>query len=128
MFARKVAVSIKPNSLTEFVHLMETEILSWLRTQEGFLDLVVLAVTDSSEVATITFWDHQRNAEACNSSGCVEALKILAEVLDGPPYVKTFEVLGSTLHPLAALEEPEAELAHDTRPAPRGYATYDTSA
>ena len=35
MFARKVAARLKPNSLTEFTNLMECEILSWLRKQEG---------------------------------------------------------------------------------------------
>jgi hypothetical protein len=58
MFARKVAVLLKPDTLPEFTNLMEREILPWLRKQEGFLDLITLAVTDSREVATISFWDH----------------------------------------------------------------------
>jgi hypothetical protein len=47
MFARKVAVLLKPDTLPEFTNLMEREILPWLRKQEGFLDLITLAVTDS---------------------------------------------------------------------------------
>jgi hypothetical protein len=46
MFARKVSVLLKPNSLSEFTNLVEHEILPWLRKQEGFLDLIVLAAPD----------------------------------------------------------------------------------
>jgi heme-degrading monooxygenase HmoA len=97
MFARKVAARLKPNSLTEFTNLMEREILPWLREQEGFLGLMTLAGTDGSEVATISFWDHKGNVQAYNSGGYPEALKILGELLDGTPYVKTFEVVSSML-------------------------------
>ena len=109
MFARKVAARLKPNSLTEFKDLMEREILPWLRKQEGFLDLITLAVPDSREVATITFWDHQGKAQACNSSGYPEALKILGELLDGTPHVKTFEVVNSTVQRVALARPREAE-------------------
>lgn len=97
MFARKVAARLKPNALSEFARLMECEILPWLRKQEGFLDLITLAVPDRTEVATISFWDHKRNAHAYNSTGYPEALRILGDLLDGTPYVKTFDVVGSTL-------------------------------
>ena len=109
MFARKVAARLKPGSLTEFTNLMECEILPWLRKQEGFLDLITLAVPDSTEVATISFWDHQRNAQAYNLGGYPEMLKILAKLLDGTPYVKTFEVVGSTFQPVARARPPETE-------------------
>ena len=98
MFARKVAARLKPDSLPEFTNIIEREILPWLRTQEGFLDLITLAVPDGSEVTTISFWDHERNAQAYNSSGYPEVLKVLGKLLDGPPYVKTFDVVSSTLH------------------------------
>jgi hypothetical protein len=107
MFARKVAVRLKPNSFPEFTNLMSREILPWLRKQEGFLDLIILAVTNSTEIATISFWDHQRNAEAYNANGYPEALKILEGLLDGNPYVKTFDVLSSTFQRIAPAQMPE---------------------
>jgi hypothetical protein len=109
MFARKVAARLKPDSLTKFTNLMEREILPWLRTQEGFLDLIILAVPDSREVATISFWDHPGNAQVYNSSGYLAVLKILQELLDGTPYVKTFEVVSSTFQNAALARSPEAE-------------------
>ncbi len=109
MFARKVAARLKPNSLTEFTNLMEREILPWLRKQEGFLDLITLAAPDGREVATISFWDHEGNAQAYNSADYPEVLKILEELLDGTPYVKTFEVVSSTFPRAAQAMLPEAE-------------------
>jgi heme-degrading monooxygenase HmoA len=100
MFARKVSVRLKPTSLREFVTLMEHEILPWLRKQPGFLELIILALPDGSEVATISFWDQERNAHAFNTSGYPQALEVLDQILDGIPYVKTFEVVSSTFQTL----------------------------
>ena len=97
MIARKVAVRLKPNSLTEFTNLMDCEILSWLRKQEGFLDLITLAVPGGREVATISFWDQKGNAQAYSASGYPEVLKILGKLLEGTPHVRTFDVVSSTL-------------------------------
>ena len=107
MFARKVAARLKPNSLTEFTKLIEHEILPWLRRQEGFLELITLSAPDGTEVATISFWDHEGNAQAFNSSGYPDALEILEELLDAAPYVKTFDVVLSTFQ--TAASAPPAE-------------------
>jgi hypothetical protein len=115
MFARKVAARLKPNSLTEFTNIIEREILPWLRTQEGFLDLITLAVPDGSQVTTISFWDQKGNAQAYQSSGYPEVLKILGKLLDGTPYVKTFDVVSSTLQRTALARPAEGEdLAQET--------------
>jgi hypothetical protein len=128
MFARKVAARLKPNSLTEFINLMECEVLPWLRKQEGFLDLITLAVPDGIEVATISFWDQQGNAQVYNASGYPAASKILEKLLDGTPYVKTFEVVSSTLQGVALARPPQADnLVQDTGPAQLGYRSCETS-
>ncbi len=97
MFARKVSVRLKPNCLDKFTNLIEHEILPWLRRQKGFLDLITLALPDDSEVATISFWDQEYNAQAFNASGYPQVLEVLEEILDAIPYVKTFAVVGSTI-------------------------------
>ncbi len=101
MFVRKVAALLKPNSLPEFKHVIECEILPWLRKQEGFLDMIILAVPDSEEVAVISFWDHRVNADAYNTNGYPEVLEILGRLLDSAPYVKTFDVVSSTFDRVA---------------------------
>ncbi len=129
MFARKVATRLKPNTLTEFTNLMECEILPWLQKQEGFRDLIVLAAPDGMEVAAISFWDHAANAQAYQASGYQDALEILAQFLDGTPYVKTFEVVGSTFQriALAPLPGKQENPIHETGSAQPGYRSYETS-
>ena len=44
MFARHVAVKLRPGTLAEFIRVMDDEVLPWLRKQKGFLDTITLAV------------------------------------------------------------------------------------
>jgi hypothetical protein len=122
MFARKVAVLLKPNSVPEFTNLLECEILPWLRKQEGFLDLITLAVPDGREVATISFWDHA-NVEAFNTGG-YPRLEILGRLLDAGPYVKTFDVVGSTLHGIASVRRSGTEHLRETGPTQLGHSLH----
>jgi hypothetical protein len=129
MFARKVAARLKPNSITEFTNLIECHILPWLREQEGFLDLITLAAPDGLEVATISFWDHQCNAQAYDASGYPQVLKILERLLDAAPYVKFFEVVGSTFQRGAFARRPESgNLVPETRSLQIGYRSQETGA
>ena len=101
MFARNVSVKLKPGTLAEFTNAMENEILPWLRKQKGFLDEITLAVPGGREVLAISFWDQKENAQAYNSTGYPEALKILKKLLEGAPRVRTFIVVDSTIQKLA---------------------------
>jgi hypothetical protein len=116
MFVRKVAALLKPNSLSKFTNLMEHEVLPWLRKQEGFLDLIILAVPYGREVATISFWDHKGSAQAYNSSGYPEVLRMLERLLDGTPHVKTFDVVSSTFQSAASARSAEAEHVQGSGP------------
>ena len=106
MFVRKVAVRLKPNSLEKFKHLMERDILPWLRSQEGFVDLIMLAAPDGSEVQSISFWEHEGSASTYSSSGYPAVVKILEGLLDTVPFVKTFAVVSSTVDRLAPRDTP----------------------
>ncbi len=121
MFARKVSALLKPDSVSEFAKLMEGEVLPWLRKQKGFLDLIILVVPNGSEVATISFWDQPASAEAYNRSGYPEVLEILEGLLDGCPYVKTFEVVSSTLQTVPSVSSSEAENLQEAAPTQFGY-------
>lgn len=103
MFVRKVAVRLKPNSLTGFTNLVGYEILPWLRKHEGFRDLITLAVPDGREVTAISFWEHEGNAQAYDSSGYPQVLRILAGLFDGAPYLKTYNVVTSTFQTVRLL-------------------------
>jgi heme-degrading monooxygenase HmoA len=97
MFARHVAVKLRPGTLAEFTRAMDSEILPWLRTQKGFLDAITLAVPGGREIVSISFWDEEESAQVYNSMGYPEVLEILKKVLLGTPQVKTFDVVSSTL-------------------------------
>jgi heme-degrading monooxygenase HmoA len=114
MFARKVSALLKPNSLPEFASLMERTILPWLRKQPGFLDLIILAVPNSREVTTISFWDDKANAEAYNTCGFPEAVEILKKLLDGTPHLKTFDVISSTLQEVAPVQRSQPDHLRET--------------
>ena len=121
MFARKVAVRLKPNALDQFTNLLEGGILPWLRTQEGFLELITLADPDGTEVQVLSFWDLQDNAQAYNSSGYPGVVKILETLLDGIPYVKTFEVVSSTIERFAPASPETGSLIPETEASQISY-------
>ena len=79
MFARHVAVKLKPGTLGEFTKVMDNEVLPWLRQQKGFLDTITLAVPGGREIVSISFWDQAENAQIYNSTSYPEALQILQE-------------------------------------------------
>lgn len=97
MFARHVAVKLRPGTLAEFTRVMDSEILPWLRKQKGFLDAITLAGPVGGEIVSISFWDQEESAQVYNSMGYPEVLEILKKVLSGTPQVKTFDVVSSTL-------------------------------
>lgn len=127
MFARKVTARLRPNSVGEFTHLMESEVLPWLQKQEGFLDLIILA-REGGEVTTISFWDQEGSAQDYNASGYPEVLKTLAGLLEGTPYVKTFEVVSSTFQKGGVARPAKAgKPALEAGSVRRGYRSYETS-
>ena len=97
MFARHVAVKLKPGTLAEFTRVMDGEILPWLRKQKGFLDAITLAVPGGREIVSISFWDQEENAQVYNSTGYPEVLEILRKILAGTPQIRTLDVVSSTL-------------------------------
>jgi hypothetical protein len=110
MFARKVAVFLKPNTLEIFTQLVDGELLPWLRTQEGFLDLIILADVSGVEVQAISFWDKEE--QECHNTGYpVGVLKMLQQLLDGVPRGKRFEIVSSTLEKFAPPKEEGTERA-----------------
>ncbi|HEX8816528.1 MAG TPA: hypothetical protein VF753_13610 [Terriglobales bacterium] len=95
MFARKVCVQLKTNTLAEFGRLMDDAVVPWLETQEGFLGLVTLAAPDNREVQVLSFWDHAQNAQVYSADGYPTVLTILGALIDEGPSVKIFDVIGS---------------------------------
>ena len=104
MFARNIAIRLKPNSLAEFTRLFDNEVLPILRKQTGFQDEITFSTTPTGmDVIAISLWDTKEHAEAYNATGYPEVLKTLNKVLDGAPKVRVSDVISSTLRKSAAV-------------------------
>jgi len=102
MFARRVAMNLKPNCVPEFTQRLEKEVIPLLRKQKGFQDEITFVATGGSEALGISLWDRLENAEAYNRSTYPEVVKILDRVVEGTPRVESYEVCNSTFHEIAA--------------------------
>jgi len=103
MFARNVSLRLKPNTLSEFTRIFDKELLPMLQKQSGFRDEILFAVPGGLDVVAISLWDTKDYAEAYNTAGYPEVLKILDKVLDGTPKVQISDVISSTIHKPAAV-------------------------
>ncbi len=103
MFARNVSIRLKPSTLSEFTRIFEKEVIPMLRKQRGFRDEIAFAVPGGLDVVAISLWDTKDYAEAYNTAGYPEVLKILDKVLDGTPKVQVSDVISSTIHKPAAV-------------------------
>ena len=102
MFARKVSMQLKHNSLAEFTRKIEKDILPLLRKQAGFRDELTFVGPGETKVFGISLWENKENAESYNRGTYPEVTKILAGVVEGTPQVETYEVSNSTFHKIAA--------------------------
>jgi hypothetical protein len=102
MFARRVYLHLKPNSVAELTQRMEKQIIPLLRKQKGFQDEISFVGQRGTEAFGISLWDKAEDAEAYNRGAYPEVTKILATVVEGPAQVETFEVSNSTFHKIAA--------------------------
>ena len=98
MYARNVALHLKPNMLSDFTNTFDCNVLPILRKQKGFQDEITFAIPGGTDVVAISLWDTKENAEAYNTAGYPEVLKSLDKVLDGTPKVRVSDVISSTLH------------------------------
>jgi hypothetical protein len=98
MYARNIAVRLKPNTLSDFTKTFETNVLPILRRQKGFQHEITFAMPSEIDVVAISLWDSKENAEAYNSAGYPEVLKSLEKFLDGSPKLRVSNVISSTLH------------------------------
>jgi quinol monooxygenase YgiN len=101
MFARIVAMQLKPNARQEFIQTFESQIIPTLRKQQGFTDEMLFVDPGGPEVVAISLWDSKQNAETYNRTTYLEVVKSLAKVIERAPEVRTLEVAYSTFHKMA---------------------------
>lgn len=102
MYARRVSMNLRPNSVVELTQRLEKQIIPLLRKQTGFHDEISFVGPDQTKAFGISLWDNKQNAETYNRVTYPEVTKILTGLVDGTPQVETYEVTNSTFHKIAA--------------------------
>jgi hypothetical protein len=103
MFARRVFMRLKPNSVAEFTQRLEMEVIPLLRKQNGFQDEITFVSPGGKEAFALSLWDRAEDAEAYNRGTYAGVAKIMATVIEGSPRVETFDVANSTFHKIASI-------------------------
>src|SRR5258708_19491969 len=98
MFARTVSLRLKPNTMNEFTRTFDKEVVPLLRKQSGFQDEITFAVPEELDVVAISLWDTKEHAEAYNTAGYPEGLKILITVLHATPKLQFPNLTSSPIH------------------------------
>jgi heme-degrading monooxygenase HmoA len=102
MYARHVALNLKPAMREELTQTFEREILPLLQKQNGFTDEITFVSPDGRQVVAISLWESKENADRYSRETYPEVLKSLARVVEGTPEVRGYDVAGSTIHKTAA--------------------------
>jgi hypothetical protein len=95
VFARSMSMRLKPNSVTEFIQTLQSEIDPLLRKEQGFRGHIAFVVPDGTKAVAISFWDRKQSRISHNDGGC-KVLVTLAKLVKGPPDVRVCEISNST--------------------------------
>lgn len=101
MYARRVSMQLKPNSIAELTQRIEKDIIPLLRKAKGFMDEITFVVPGGTYAFGISLWDNKENAEAYHAASFPEVTKILSNLVQGTPKVEGFDVANSTFHKIA---------------------------
>lgn len=101
MFARNVSFRLKPNTLSDFGHTLENQILPLLQKQKGFKEEITLCGSNSADGVSISLWENKSDADNYHTNVYPQVMKTLEKVIDGTPRVQTFDTVTSTLKAMA---------------------------
>jgi len=77
MYARRLALRLKPNGKAEFIKTIETQMIPMLRKQRGFQDELVLVGQNANDVFAISLWERRGNADAYGRTSYPERAKLI---------------------------------------------------
>src|SRR5207244_12793204 len=101
MFARNVALRLRPNTLNEFTQIFDSQVIPVLRKQPGFKDVITFAMAGGTAVVAISLWETKEHAEADSTAGDRLLHKSLERLLDGHPKVRVADIVTSQVHKVA---------------------------
>jgi len=83
MYARKVSLRLKSESVSQFLQKIEHEVIPLFRRQKGFLDQLVIVPDRGDIVYVYSFWEHGEDAEKYDCKTLPVLTKLLSGVVDG---------------------------------------------
>ncbi len=99
MFARKSFFRLKSLSMSsDFAWSFDNEVLPLMRSQKGFVGLVMLANPGSLQRITTSLWETPADAEAYTVTAYPRVLKVLSKTIDGVPKTHTYDEVTFSLH------------------------------
>jgi quinol monooxygenase YgiN len=103
MFTRIVEITVRPESRDTVVNLLTNEVLPSLRKQTGFVDCIAMTGSDNSnQLLSVTLWKTQKDEESYHQNTYPRLLSLLNPHITHPPSIRTYEVVTSTVHKIAA--------------------------
>ncbi|MGD8419922.1 MAG: hypothetical protein PVJ78_05790 [Gammaproteobacteria bacterium] len=98
-------MELNPNSMTDFTHKLESEILPLLRKQKGFKDEITFIEPNGKRAFAVSLWENKQDAEIYSQKSYADVTKMLSKLVQGTPQVKVFEVAHSTFHKTGVKEK-----------------------
>jgi heme-degrading monooxygenase HmoA len=83
MFARVVAVSIKPGKASEFTETIHDRIVPMLKDQRGFVnEILLVSDTEPDEILALSFWESQEDAERYTHEKCPRIDELISHLVE----------------------------------------------
>jgi Antibiotic biosynthesis monooxygenase len=90
MYARKVSLYLKSESVSQFLQKVEHEVIPLFRKQKGFLDQLILLADNGKMFYVYTFWENGDDAEKYDRTTLPALNQLLTAVVDGALRVHAF--------------------------------------
>ncbi|MGB7727215.1 MAG: hypothetical protein WBL50_04235 [Candidatus Acidiferrum sp.] len=90
MYARKVSLCLKSESVSQFLQKVELEVIPLFRKQKGFLDQLILMADNRKMFYVYTFWENGDDAEKFDRTTLPALNQLLTAVVDSALRVHAF--------------------------------------
>jgi heme-degrading monooxygenase HmoA len=103
MYTSVVDLTTKRGTARELTQAVNDKVRPILEKQTGFVDVtVIVSDTEPNRVLALSFWNTREDVQRYEREQFDAVHKTLRHILETAPVVRTFAVLASTTHRIAA--------------------------
>jgi heme-degrading monooxygenase HmoA len=103
MYTRTVELTSKSGKARELCNTIDDKVLPILKRQAGFVDeTVIVSDAEPDRVLALSFWNTREDAQRYEREQFDAVQRIVQDLLETAPVVRTFDVHTSTVHKVAA--------------------------